>query len=274
MTFSNPSWWNSNYKYRRKISISSEGETIPAGSPVSIGIKGASLIGLGKARSDLADIVPMYNSGTDVSPTWIVLNRLLSYDAVADVVSITFYTGAQFTGVASNKYFIYMGAPSASSPPSPTGPAANPFPITATANDFSISYTRPEEEWKNGASNVQGARAAFSFKGSNFRLKVNKTPDGGIVRVTDDIGATPNIFLYDTYSNVSTTAYIYNVTSVADPNLIHTIRLYVTGDKAPSSTNTFVRIAGVEYSKYVKPTLEVEETYSTLSNVFSIFVSA
>ncbi|MHA2332664.1 MAG: DUF2341 domain-containing protein, partial [Candidatus Hodarchaeales archaeon] len=110
-------WYSTDWKYRKKITISSSSAGIPTEYSVSLIINHAILVSDGKSRVDGDDIRVMYWSGSG----WIELDRILDPGSSWNNISTKIWFKTQsIIPVYSfdNDYYLYYGNPSASSPPS------------------------------------------------------------------------------------------------------------------------------------------------------------
>jgi hypothetical protein len=107
-------WWNTNYSYRRQITITNNAPSIlDVNYSVYVTINTTSLVSAGKMLSDGNDLRVVYWSGS----SWIELDR----DVIGmndSYTQVWFKTQAtiEVNGSDSN-YYIYYGNPSAGSPP-------------------------------------------------------------------------------------------------------------------------------------------------------------
>ena len=107
-------WWNTNYSYRRQITIADNAPSIlDVGYSVYVTINTASLVSASKMLSDGNDLRVAYWSGS----SWIELDREV-IDMNGNSTQVWFKTQAtiEVNGSDSN-YYIYYGDPSAGSPP-------------------------------------------------------------------------------------------------------------------------------------------------------------
>jgi hypothetical protein len=112
-----PDWWNANYQYRQKITVSSSGSTaVPDEYSVSFTADTASLILSGKLRSDGNDWRILYRDGS----SWIELDRHVRTGWDSADTETWFKTQAAIGGGASDdSYYVYYGYPAeAGTPPS------------------------------------------------------------------------------------------------------------------------------------------------------------
>lgn len=96
-------------------------------------------------------------------------------------------------------------------------------------------------------SRTPGANAYFAFRGSQVTLYLHTGPDAGIAKLYLDQSATPvtEVDLYASTPGTLTRSYT-NLPPVAGLiNNRHNIRVQVTGNKNPASTNTWVRVDAI-----------------------------
>jgi hypothetical protein len=100
-------WWNANYIYRRKVTVSSNDFiAVPNGYSVNFTEDTASLISEGKLRSDGNDWRIVYWTGT----SWQELDRYVMSGWNTNNTKTWFKTQAPISGGASdNNYYVYYG---------------------------------------------------------------------------------------------------------------------------------------------------------------------
>ena len=108
-------WWNTDYAWRRKITLADSGTATPAGTVVSVSFDHATLVSGGKSQADGDDVRVAYWDGTN----WTELSRALSSASSWNNAStqILFKTVAAL-GVSANSddYYLYFGNASATAP--------------------------------------------------------------------------------------------------------------------------------------------------------------
>ena len=107
-------WWNTNYSYRRQITIANNAPLIlGVGYSVYVIINTASLVSAGKMLSDGNDLRVAYWSGS----SWIELDRdVIGMNDSSTQVWFKTQVTIEVNGSDSD-YYIYYGNPSAGSPP-------------------------------------------------------------------------------------------------------------------------------------------------------------
>jgi hypothetical protein len=110
-----PDWWNANYQYRQKITVSSSGSTaVPDEYSVSFTEDTASLISAGRLRSDGNDWRIAYRNGS----SWMELDRHVSSGWDSADTETWFKTQAAISGGASDdNYYLYYGYPAETGTP-------------------------------------------------------------------------------------------------------------------------------------------------------------
>ncbi|MFX1415616.1 MAG: DUF2341 domain-containing protein, partial [Promethearchaeota archaeon] len=109
-------WWNSDWNYRREISVIAGASAIPSGYSVNVTFNHATLVGAGKSLANGDDIRIAYWDGSN----WNELNRALDTDSSWNDAFTTVWFKTQAAIPASttdDNYYLYYGNPSASSPP-------------------------------------------------------------------------------------------------------------------------------------------------------------
>jgi hypothetical protein len=110
-----PYWWNANYQYRQKITVSSTGSTaVPDEYSVSFTADTASLISAGRLRSDGNDWRIVYWNGS----SWMGLDRHVSSGWDSANTETWFKTQAAISGGAyDDSYYVYYGYPAETGTP-------------------------------------------------------------------------------------------------------------------------------------------------------------
>lgn len=249
-------WWNRKYFIRRNLTFAPEaGTVIEAGYPLFVRFDYVTLINSHKIRADLLDIEVLYIDYNAATPAWVVLPKS-TY--LADTGLYIQFNAVEKITSSSNEYFIYMGNPSLTDIP-----AFNPYTSadyvidTSTASGLGLTFTRPNEDWSNNVSQVASAKATFTFYGVNARLTVKKGPNRGIIEISVDNWLP---FLVDTYSPNKEDAIVWTASNLTLGK--HYVRMRVTGDKNPSSTDEQVEISKFTYSRYTQGIDGGEEIYS------------
>ncbi|MFX1233111.1 MAG: DUF2341 domain-containing protein [Promethearchaeota archaeon] len=109
------SWFNQNWKYRRKVTVTTGSSDIPSGYTVSLTFDHADLVIKGKSQADGDDIRLVYWNGT----MWNVLDRMLDLDSSwnNESTKIWFKTQKPIQALSfDNNYYLYYGNKLANSP--------------------------------------------------------------------------------------------------------------------------------------------------------------
>jgi hypothetical protein len=126
-TTTGPAWWDSNYAYRKQITVTAPAsKAVASGYPIKFTFDHASLVNAvpSKSQADGDDIRVVYWNGS----SWTELHRILFNDKLNTPSSwsqsnttIMFKTQAQIAANGSdNGYYLYYGNSSASGPPTNT----------------------------------------------------------------------------------------------------------------------------------------------------------
>jgi hypothetical protein len=107
-------WWNTNYDYRRQITIvNNAASTLNASYSICVTMDTAALFSEGKMRPNGRDLRVVYWSGS----TWSELDRDV-IDVNSASTQVWFKTQASIeTSSADSNYYVYYGNPSSESPP-------------------------------------------------------------------------------------------------------------------------------------------------------------
>jgi hypothetical protein len=121
-----PSWWDPNYDYRKKITVSAGSKAIPSGYPVKFSFDHKSLVDAvpSKSLANGDDIRIAYYNGA----SWAEVDRVLFNDNINSSswndpsgTIIMFKTQAQIAASGSDEgYYLYYDYPSATNPPTDT----------------------------------------------------------------------------------------------------------------------------------------------------------
>ncbi len=109
-------WWDSNYKYRRQITVTTGSEPVGAGYAVSLTFDHQGMGIAGKSRSDGDDLRVVHFDGS----SWIELDRVVDPFSNWDWVDTQIWFALQGPIPANDfddSYYIYYGHPPATSPP-------------------------------------------------------------------------------------------------------------------------------------------------------------
>jgi hypothetical protein len=234
-------WWNTSYSLRRNIRFNPSTDLeIGAGYPLTISFNYNVLINSNKVRPDFADIAIIHWNGTTSTP----VPREISI--VGEDVFIQFNAVAPIT-VTNTDYYVYMANASMYNAPTVAEYVPADYVIdTSDTSGVGLSYTRPTEDWINGVSTTDNARASFMFFGINARLVVEKGPNRGILELIID---NQNPVEIDCYAATVSQQPVYSTSGLALAR--HNIRMRVTGSKNQASIGSSVKIVKFEYSKYV-----------------------
>ncbi|MHA2398491.1 MAG: DUF2341 domain-containing protein [Promethearchaeota archaeon] len=110
------SWYNKDWNYHKKITITTSSANIPADYTVSLTFNHESLVNGGRSRVDGDDIRVIYWNGSD----WRELDRMLDSDSSWNSSSTKIWFRTQAAIAASsfdNNYYLYYGNTLAGSPP-------------------------------------------------------------------------------------------------------------------------------------------------------------
>lgn len=262
------SWWNASYSIRRNLNIVNTTSTgpIPEGNPIYIVLDFLKLNSLNKIRSDFDDLEVLFWDEEIATPAWTLLPRETIYDYNTGELTVVFNTVYEIQTEDTSNYFLYYTNPSLEGRIALEDDSFRPeyesaiYAQVATPQNGGIMFSRPTEDWLDGVSLKNNARAAFAFYGSNISILFEKGSDRGIVEVSVDGEVIDSL---DTYSNITLQEYIYTLElDVAK----HYVRFRVTGDKNPSSSDSIIKIVRIDYSKFFDATLDTEEIFSSNSS--------
>jgi len=110
------SWYNTNWGYHKKITITTSSAAIPSGYTVSLTFDHETLVNAGKSRVDGDDVRVVYWNGSD----WKELDRMLDSDSSWDINSTKIWFKTQATIAVNsfdNNYYLYYGNILAGTPP-------------------------------------------------------------------------------------------------------------------------------------------------------------
>lgn len=256
-------WWDSNYLYRRNISITPVG-TLPVGHPVEVDVDLATTLDQGKLRSDRADLeVLRFSSGA--TPAWSVVARQLT-NIPSNKVRVRFLlTGSISSAQPESEYYIYYGNRNLVSPPSRPSFSDNLWPISVLADNSSISYTRLTEHWKKDSdlyvSEVARAQASLEFEGVSVRILATTYPEGAKaeVQINDEQWEEVDLFSLTTLPDTA----VFTKTGLTSGT--HRIRYRVTGTKNPSAQGNKVNLKSIDFVRPATLTGLSEETFFDLA---------
>ncbi|MEM2935590.1 MAG: DUF2341 domain-containing protein [Candidatus Bathyarchaeia archaeon] len=106
-------WWNTNYKYRRQVTITAGSAGVPSGYTVSVTLNHTDLVTAGKSLASGNDLRVLHRTGS----FWSELDLdIINVNSAS--TQVWFKTQATISASGSdNNYYIYYGNPSAGSPP-------------------------------------------------------------------------------------------------------------------------------------------------------------
>lgn len=247
-------WWNTSYSIRRPLTFENvSNATIDAGSSFFVVLDVASLVALNKLRPDYEDLEVALYDDTIATPGWVYVERDVT-DNGDGTVSVSFQAESNISD--TDNYYLYYCNRSLRDMPVRIGTESQY--ATATKDNGAIMLTRPTEDWRDGVSVVVNARAAFPFYGNTATLKFATSSSGGIVEILTDSTAIP--VLIDTYGHGSIYEYVVEYNNLDR----HIIRMRVTGNKNPASSDWTVALPEILYPIFAKVTVGSEEIYSGL----------
>lgn len=238
-------WWNDEYLFRRKVIIDPYVGDIPSGQDIKILLPITQFIGLNKTRVDYEDIEVLYQPGENLAtPPATPVYQLLSREV--DPFSVTFplVEIIEEDYISDGEYWIYYGNSDLDNAPSRPTFNSNIWPIQVLYTDNRITYTRPNEHWINGESNVRNAKATFNFAGKNIRLISLAGPNRGKANIYIDDVLMETV---DMWASEEQAIIAYSNEDLADTE--HTIQIIVAYEKEPKSTEYLVSILYFEYAE-------------------------
>lgn len=263
------SWWNSGYFYRRKLKIIAPPEPVPAGHIVTCHLDEV-LINNNKVRWDYEDIEVIYeNEQGEIFQLYRIV------DEVEDGLDVSFQVvqGLDKNQIIEDRYHIYYGNPdllNITPRLQPLLPAEtlfpgvnlypadtiNSWPVGVLATDTSgvggygfFTYTRPGEHWQDGFSSTRNARANLMIYATQFRIVSTVNRFQAMMEVQVDGGQW---YLVDLFSEEEIEFKAVFELDGLDPDVIHEIRIRVTGRANTASQGDTINIQGIEYVKPVK----------------------
>lgn len=248
-------WWRDVYPYRRSVVISaSTSQLLPLGHPVDIVLPLASTLDQGKLQEDFDDV-------TVVSPMSTQLGRMVWTEG--DDLFMRFRLDADISAGETATYHVYYGNQA-----SVTQPAFvdDPWPIHVANDSSLISYTRPEEDWRDGETSTRGAKAVADLEASALRLLVDRRPTGGLAEVQLDDGPWEPVDLFAPVAlpNVE----VWSAEGLASGS--HRVRYRSTGYANPSSQGTRVNLQAIEYRATIDVVVGVEEVSTSAWRVAGV----
>ncbi|MFQ5922424.1 MAG: hypothetical protein ACE5M4_06235, partial [Anaerolineales bacterium] len=162
-------WWDSNYGYRQRITITAGSATVPSGYTISETINHAQLVLDGKSLASGNDVRVVRWNGVGWTEIDRVLDPASSWDSASTTIS--FATQAAISSASSDQtYFIYYGNALAGSPPAST---ANVYDFWDDFNDNDIT------DWTGFAENRDTPPASACNPGGFPSVSVT----GGVVSI-------------------------------------------------------------------------------------------
>lgn len=245
-------WWNDFYVFRIPINLDST-LPIPANHPVTITLKTASTLDLGKMRSDFEDVEVVYweEASGDLP---VFMPRSVSDDGTN--VTISFNVLNPFEGQLNGLYYIYYGNLDAeSNPNSRPNYSSNEWPVSIGVTDAGISFVRPGEEWIDGICDTYHSVATVPFYGSQVRVINDTGRSYGIQEIRIDSGNYRDVDLFANpdISNVVTATY----TGLS--KTMHYLQIRCPKRSNPSAVSTQINIKRVEYKAYIDINDAIEE---------------
>jgi len=262
-------WWNESYFYRRHVSITAPPEPVPSSHIVTC-VLDRVLLDNNKVRSDFEDIEVIYENAEGDS---LQLYRLV--DMEEDEIHVTFQVIEDLDAdeAVTGRYKIYYGNPDLINTeqrlqpllPSETlfpdetlypADAINPWPVGVGATDTSgeggyghLTYTRPGEHWQEGVSSTRYARASLLIYATAFRIVSTVNREQAIMEVQIDGGDWQDV---DLYSEEEIEYQSVFEADGLDPDVIHEVRIRVSGRSNIASLGDTINLRGIEYVKPVK----------------------
>jgi len=162
---SEASWWNSNYQYRKKITVTAGTVAVPSGYSVPFTENTASLITAGKLRSDGRDFRVLYLNGT----AWVELDRDVysGWNTASTVTWFKLQASIAASGSDSNYYVYYGYSGETGTPP------ANRNNIYDFWDDFNDGSLNPAWTF----SQIGGASGSYSESGTVVKLNAISSGD-------------------------------------------------------------------------------------------------
>lgn len=213
---------------------------MPIAHPFEIFLPYDNLVGKNKVRSDFGDLEVIRYDGNIWTPlpssaTEVGLNIAIAADLTTP---ITYQ-------VSSIDYYIYYGNPNLIEAPVLSSYTKPQYPIRIGFADPAISFTHPEEDWKNGVAQVNGATATLEFEGTDIHVLADKGIDRGIARIQIDNEVWRDIDLFSVTSQSSAEVF---VRSELTPGM-HRLRYKMSGRANPASLGNKINLVRIEYKK-------------------------
>jgi hypothetical protein len=245
-------WWNTNYLFRKQISITANVVSIAAGTQVDAAMPISTFVEAGKVRSDYEDIeVVRYDIEQD---THTVLARSVD----SDYVYFQLVEELELGKISEDEYFIYYGNARLTSQPTRPTFTSNEWGNQIGVSDYEISYTNPGESWISGKATEAGSKFALTFYGKNIRLIANKTPSSGRVVFEFEDGYTNTIDLFS--SETQSSVVVLQRENLSDRK--HIVRFETLPDSNTASTGHDVELVRFEHQPLTSITPNQEHVYS------------
>lgn len=245
-------WWNSSYKFRRLLSVSSEFEDVDEDHYVSAPFIAEVWYDRGKAREDFEDIEVVHEAD-DGTPTQTVLAREITDESINFYLHEPLEKGEE----VEERYWIYYGNRELDAAPDRPEFDEDLWSTVRPYSDINFSFTRPGDHWEDGISNTPGAVATIRTYGKYLRVKSYTDINRGILEISIDGEDWEDI---DLFSVTSGEDYVYETDELDEGR--HRVRLRVSGRANPGSTGTKVNIVQVEYQAPVTVEDMGEEIYN------------
>ncbi|MHA1938714.1 MAG: DUF2341 domain-containing protein, partial [Candidatus Thorarchaeota archaeon] len=163
-------WWDSNYQYQYKVSVTAGSTNIPTDYSVRIEFDHAALVATGKSLSSGDDIRIAHWNGS----TWTELDRRLDDQSSWDsaTTQVWFRTQAAINASQTDDdYYIYYGYSSAGSPPTTW---SNVFLFYDDFNDGTLDSGRWSCEWgtctESGGTLTLGTNNSVAWATATYAL--------------------------------------------------------------------------------------------------------
>ena len=256
-------WWNSNYLFRKKISLSLSSEISPINSLIQVDVNFVNLAAKNTVISgkesdatpieDYADVEVIHESA-DPIPVQTVLGRAISED------DTKLYFQSNVSLPDAGNFYMYYGNPTLFDAPVRPSYTLNLYPLTIDYDGVGVSYTRPNEYWFEGSSFTPNSRATFEFSGSQIAINGVKGPNAGIALISIDNSDPDEI---DLYQSTESTGIIYSKTDLSNV-FSHTMTITVSGKQNISSSGKNVQIVSFQYPGSAIASLGKEENEQTV----------
>ncbi|MCZ6551327.1 MAG: right-handed parallel beta-helix repeat-containing protein, partial [candidate division NC10 bacterium] len=169
-------WWDSNYAYREKITVTAGSAAVPSAYSVSVTFDHAALVSAGNSQADGDDVRLLHWNGS----TWTELDRALdplsSWNDASTQVWFSVVDAIGASGSDDN-YYLYYGNTGATGPPADW---ANVFMIGDNFDDGTLT---------SGVSTSTAGTASITETGGEafIDLGTNTATDAGIIVTTNSL---------------------------------------------------------------------------------------